>query len=343
MPRRQHEDSQYDQYEGRFEGREDQSWRDQSNRGSRDWDRRADEFRSEGREGYEGGQRRFEPEYRGGGRYEQRYGGFSQPQSYAGASQPQNWFEERREAQRFTPRDWGRQGPYAQQAGPYAQQSGYSSGYGAQQGGYGQEWNRQGSGQQGEHAGPAGSTGWERSPGYGQRGEFGGARGEFGGYRYDRPDYSREQSNYGARDQYEPLGREREWRGEARGREESWTDQVRHTGHQFATRVKRAFRGPKGYKRSDERIREDVSERLAQQDELDPSDLEVRVANGEVTLTGTVRSRHEKFLAEEIADEVLGVNDVHVQVRVRREQEQNPASAGTNATNQSDVSRNARA
>lgn len=315
MPRRQHEDSQYDQYEGRFEGREDQSWRDQSNRGSRDWERRAEEFRGEnyevGPRRYEPDYQRYEPEYRGGPRYgeQQRYGG--DPQS--------GWQDGRREAQRFG-REWNRpQGPYAQQP---------------QQGGYGQDGNRQSYGQQGDYASSQGvSSGWEQGHGYGRQ------HGPFGGYRYDRPEYSRQQSNYGARDQYEPFGEQREWRGEQRGRDESWTDQVRHTGHQFASRVKRAFRGPKGYKRSDERIREDVSERMAQHDDLDPSDIEVRVANGEVTLTGTVRSRHEKFLAEEIADDVLGVNDVHVQLRVRRDQEQGVTSMG----NQPDTSRNARA
>lgn len=104
------------------------------------------------------------------------------------------------------------------------------------------------------------------------------------------------------------------------GEEESWGQQLRGAGQQVARTVKRAFRGPKGYKRSDERIREDVSDRFAQQDELDPSDIEISVSDGEVTLSGTVNSRHEKFQAEEIADSVQGVNDVHNRLRVRREQ-----------------------
>src|SRR5262249_9623160 len=46
--------------------------------------------------------------------------------------------------------------------------------------------------------------------------------------------------------------------------------------------------GPRGYRRSDERIREDVCERFAEHGYLDPSELEVAVHDGEVLLSGTV-------------------------------------------------------
>src|SRR3954453_14579983 len=39
-------------------------------------------------------------------------------------------------------------------------------------------------------------------------------------------------------------------------------------------------RGPKNYQRSDERIREDVCERLERDERVDASDLEVNVENG---------------------------------------------------------------
>jgi hypothetical protein len=80
------------------------------------------------------------------------------------------------------------------------------------------------------------------------------------------------------------------------------------------------FRAPKNYKRSDERIREDVNERLTRQHQLDPSDIEVAVSNAEVTLRGMVQSRQEKFRAEEIAAAVSGVDEVHNELRVRRDQ-----------------------
>lgn len=72
------------------------------------------------------------------------------------------------------------------------------------------------------------------------------------------------------------------------------------------------------------------------------------VSNGEVTLTGTVQSRAEKFMAEETADDVSGVSDVHNQLRVRREMAQTTTSTqatgtGAGAPNEPGRGRNARA
>ena len=77
-------------------------------------------------------------------------------------------------------------------------------------------------------------------------------------------------------------------------------------------------RGPKGYVRADERIREDVCERLSWNDEVDATDISVRVENGEVSLEGSVETRHMKRLAEDIADSVSGVRDVHNTLRVQK-------------------------
>lgn len=76
-------------------------------------------------------------------------------------------------------------------------------------------------------------------------------------------------------------------------------------------------RGPKGYRRSSERIREEISDRLMTHPDIDASDIEVRVGDGIVTLTGTVEDRHEKRLAEYIAEDALGVDDVDNQLKVR--------------------------
>jgi hypothetical protein len=80
-------------------------------------------------------------------------------------------------------------------------------------------------------------------------------------------------------------------------------------------------RGPKNFRRSDDRIREDVCDRLTMHGEVDPSDVEVRVEDRVVTLLGTVDSRFERRLAAETAASVLGVVDVHDQLKVidRRE------------------------
>jgi osmotically-inducible protein OsmY len=78
-------------------------------------------------------------------------------------------------------------------------------------------------------------------------------------------------------------------------------------------------RGPKNYQRSDERIREDVCERLTYDERVDASDLEVEVRQGVVRLSGTVDDRWSKRMAEDIAETVFGVRDVENQIRVRRE------------------------
>lgn len=80
-------------------------------------------------------------------------------------------------------------------------------------------------------------------------------------------------------------------------------------------------RGPKGYQRSDERIREDVCDRLAGHGRLDASEVEVQVSEGEVTLTGTVARREDKRMIEDIAESVQGVQDVSSQIRVKRSEQ----------------------
>lgn len=75
-------------------------------------------------------------------------------------------------------------------------------------------------------------------------------------------------------------------------------------------------RGPRGYRRADDRIREDVCERLTHDSWLDASNVDVQVQDGEVTLTGTVDSRAAKRRAEDTIENISGVRDVHNQLRV---------------------------
>jgi hypothetical protein len=77
-----------------------------------------------------------------------------------------------------------------------------------------------------------------------------------------------------------------------------------------------AGRGPKGYVRSDERIREEVNDWLREHGEIDATNVTVGVTNREVTLEGTVEDRRMKRLAEDVAESVRGVADVHNRLRV---------------------------
>ena len=167
----------------------------------------------------------------------------------------------------------------------------------------------------------------QRNPGSTRRGDF--ARGQREGseeLRYD-PDFARGQREEGDRylerePDYAEGMRENRWDDERRARpdysrgqrsheergmsvNEPWTLQGEHSG-----------RGPKGYQRSNDRIREDVCDRLTQHGQVDASDIDVQVQEGEVTLNGTVDTRQAKRLAEDTAFSVSGVRDVHNQLRV---------------------------
>ena len=89
----------------------------------------------------------------------------------------------------------------------------------------------------------------------------------------------------------------------------SWPGRSRQSGQYSG-------RGPKGYQRSDDRIREDVSDRFTEHGDLDASGIEVEVSQGVVTLSGSVDDRWGKRLAEDIAERVPGVRDVMNQLRV---------------------------
>lgn len=77
-------------------------------------------------------------------------------------------------------------------------------------------------------------------------------------------------------------------------------------------------RSPKDYRRSDDRIREEICDRLTDDPAIDPSDVTIKVESGEVLLAGFVASRDQKRRAEEDAESVSGVRDVINQIRVNR-------------------------
>src|SRR5437762_1916123 len=127
---------------------------------------------------------------------------------------------------------------------------------------------------------------WDRERGRRYRGE-----GYYGGY-YGYPERERDRER-----EYERRGGDRGFfdragDGFVGGRSESsgtpgyepggWTGQERYgrspsMGRSAAMGGPYAGRGPRGYQRSDERIREDVCERMSDCGELDATDIEVRV------------------------------------------------------------------
>lgn len=119
-------------------------------------------------------------------------------------------------------------------------------------------------------------------------------------------------------------GRSGVWSG-WNGADDAWgspTDQWR--GAAGDHRAQQSFRGkgPRDYQRSDDRIREDISDRLTDDPAIDASDITVRVQRCEVTLTGTVNNREEKRRAEDVAERISGVSEVINNLRVSRAQDE---------------------
>jgi hypothetical protein len=75
--------------------------------------------------------------------------------------------------------------------------------------------------------------------------------------------------------------------------------------------------GPKGYQRSDERIREEICDELMQTDRIDSSEVTVEVTAAKVTLGGTAPERWMKHAIEDLADACPGVQDVDNRIRIK--------------------------
>jgi osmotically-inducible protein OsmY len=76
-------------------------------------------------------------------------------------------------------------------------------------------------------------------------------------------------------------------------------------------------KGPRGYVRSDERLKDDISERLLRDHDVDASDIDIEVKNGKVTLTGSIADRRLKHYVEDTVEQCLGVQDIDNRLTVR--------------------------
>ena len=71
-------------------------------------------------------------------------------------------------------------------------------------------------------------------------------------------------------------------------------------------------RGPKDWSRDDQRLYEEVCERLLHDRLIDARGIEVEVENGVVTLRGEARAASDPMLAEQLVREVPGVKGLQV-------------------------------
>ncbi|UQV19378.1 BON domain-containing protein [Brevundimonas albigilva] len=163
--------------------------------------------------------------------------------------------------------------------------------------------------------------GYDYNEGYGRRRSrgYGSTYGQgYAGYDYERTGEADRRRAYGPSDWRDDRDDDRNWWDRTKDQVKAWggDDDARRRREMDEVEHNRG-RGPRGYTRSDERIREDVSDRLSDDWRVDASDIEVTVAAGEVTLSGTVGSREDKRRAEDITDDCSGVKHVQNNLRVK--------------------------
>ena len=220
-------------------------------------------------------------------------------------------------------RSYGLQGSSYSQRGQ-SQYGGQSYGGGSQSG-QGGDWRqrRQGDDQRYRQQGVGGFGAYEEG------GSFGQGRPGTGGQGYERTnqDYGGYSGSFGQGGQFsgfsQGFGQDQGFGGQGRqgfgqssgfGSEQSGSYLTRGGRSQWG---RHSGRGPKNYTRSDDRIREDVNDRLTDDPHIDASEIDVKVTSCEVTLTGTVDSREAKRRAEDCVESVSGVKNVQNNLRVQ--------------------------
>jgi hypothetical protein len=106
-----------------------------------------------------------------------------------------------------------------------------------------------------------------------------------------------------------------------RRRDEDWDEGPRRYAADFGREPRwdvsgHRGRGPKNYKRSDDRISDEVHQALTDDPWLDASQITVTVSAGEVTLAGTVENREARRRAERLVEDISGVSHVQNDLRM---------------------------
>ena len=133
----------------------------------------------------------------------------------------------------------------------------------------------------------------------------------------NRPDHNRYSNRYDSTDRDD----DRDWWDRASDEVASWfgNDEAERRRKMDKINGPHRGKGPKGYSRGDEKIQDDINERLYHDSYIDASDIEVKVTDGEAVLSGTVESREAKRRAEDIAESIAGVKDVENHLKVRKD------------------------
>ena len=169
-------------------------------------------------------------------------------------------------------------------------------------------WSERGQEDRSRQAGSYGQSG------YGQGGSYG--QGGYGQSGYGQSGYGqgRERLGQGSYGQ----GRGDYGQGYGGGSYGSgYGDQNRY-GQTMRSDRERIGRPPRNYKRSDERIREDICEAIVRANDIDAGEVDIQVVSSEVTLSGIVDDRDDKRRIQDLAQDVPGVSEVNNHLRTRQ-------------------------
>lgn len=116
-----------------------------------------------------------------------------------------------------------------------------------------------------------------------------------------------------------------------------WGQGVNQYGQRFeqpsqGQGVSHRGKGPQGWTRSDEKIKDIVCEALHDDHHIDASGIDVEVKNGEVTLTGMVPDRRTKRAAEDLVERLSGVKDVQNSLKVSSDERMKYAQKSSSET-----------
>ena len=148
-------------------------------------------------------------------------------------------------------------------------------------------------------------------------------------WRADRPFSDREQDYRGGRWNRESRNYGREDRMPAQTQREYSNSRLRNDPKYYGSWDPRELStsqqrgpysgiGPKNYRRTDERIHEEVCDTLMYHSGIDATNIEVKVSEGEVTLCGEIPDRYMKRMVEDAIDEIPGVKNVNNQLRIEQ-------------------------
>jgi len=177
--------------------------------------------------------------------------------------------------------------------------------------------------------------GWNERNRYGNAPGWQEDRGPYGGQREGArgPGQYGQRSNYGRSEESQGFGPGMSGSPWPLGENSVQSNHYPSSANDRQGSGRQSYRGvgPKGYERSDDRLKELICEHLTEHHDIDASEVSVEVNKGEVTLSGQVCDRNTRHQIENLVDACGGVKEIHNNLRVQsaRSGNQNPQSPGT--------------